>query len=290
MPHQSIEEDIALSNSLEILITAYQKVSVSRMQKIRFQVLAARAFTEELAQVYYEVRSGQKRFTELTRKLFPLKNRPFASLPLTKPLVVMLSSNSRLDGGISQAIFRPFSEYVRQHPCDIIISGEVGKTLFRNSFPEQPFEYIPLPPPPISSTALAPLVKATSNHTDVRIFYGKFINFINQQPAMAKLADEQSFLQPAGKNKPNSEYFIFEPTMPAVVAYFDTQILTALMSRTSQEASLAEHGSRVTAMEQARQRIDTLLKQLSQKALNIQREMQNKRQREQLASISLWNA
>lgn len=291
MPHRSIEEDIALSSSFDILITAYQKVSVNRMQNTRRQVLAARKFTEALAGIYADVRASQRHAAgRQIRGLLFKKQQPKAS-DNKPPLVIMVSSNSRLDGGISQEIFQRFSKYIKDHRCDIVITGKVGASLFRQEFIDRPYEYVQLPDHTITQRDLLPLVHMTKEYFNIKIFYGKFINFIKQEPAVANLSEE-AIVNKLSDTQENPTFtpFLFEPSLPNIISFFDTQILSALLSRTAQEGSLAEHGSRVTAMELARQRVDTLLNNLAQESLNQRKRLQNKRQQEQFASQMLWQS
>jgi ATP synthase F1 gamma subunit len=289
MSHRSLEEDISLSSSLDILITAYQKVSVSRMQSTRRQVLTARKFTETLSGVYADVRASQHHVDRRNIRGLLFKKQTPTSKHNKKPLVILISSNNRLDGGISRAIFQRFSKYVKDRECDILITGEVGASLFKEQFGDRPFKHVLLSKRTVTQADLLPLVKLTKNYVNVKIFYGKFINFIKQEPTVADLSDE-TLLPTNDKEEKESKYtpFIFEPSLPDIIAFFDTQILSALLSRTAQEGNLAEHGSRVTAMELARQKVDTLLSQFSEEALRNKKTIQNKRQQEQFASLMLW--
>jgi len=265
-------------------MAAYQKVSVGRMQQIRRGVLAARSYTEGLSDVYLDIRASQRSYWRTQKKRIKTKG----SQIVERPLAILLSSHSRLDGGISQATFNLFAEYIEENNSDVIVTGQVGKNLFSARYPKWPARFFDLPKEVSFAETVAALVDITTRYAKVRVFYGKFVNFIEQQPVFADLADSPITSQAKEKKKGVVVPFIFEPSLEKLVALFDTQILTALLTGTTQESSLAEHGSRVKAIEEARLRIDEHRQRLLWQQQRVDKELKDKKQREMLASLRLW--
>jgi len=188
-------------------------------------------------------------------------------------------------------VFRRFADYIKERRCDIVITGKVGVGLFKHEFSDRPFKQIKLPNRELKDRDLAALVKITKKYVNARIFCGRFTNLIKQEPVEVSMSDDSLLEAIAGSETEKERYspFIYEPSWEEVLEYFDTQILLALLSRTVQEARLAEHGSRVTAMELARQNVENIFKKLEEQLLWERKRLLNKQQQEQFASIQLWD-
>jgi len=82
--------------------------------------------------------------------------------------------------------------------------------------------------------------------------------------------------------------FIFEPSLEKLLNFFETQVFSSLFKQTVTEAELARLASRIKAMEQAIVFITTRMENLSSAQRRAKRNLENRKQLERVAGISLW--
>lgn len=292
MPQRSrAKDELGLVLNVYELVTAYEEISVVRMQAIRQAVLSTRAFVSALAKVFADVRTSQVaavvRDLHQRRPLLRVGRQPRAALPeAQRPLLVLLTPNTRLSGTIIEQVFQQFMTYLEQHPSDLLIVGRVGRQFFQNVRPGYPFAYLELPSRPLTAADVHLLLERTRPYHSVRVFYGRFETFVANGPAVADLGEYPLVAQGAEEHEPVP--FLFEPSLLDVMRYFDREIMAALVTQAAYESQLAVVGGRVTAMEAATQRIEQRRRVLAHQALSEVRVHESRKQREQLASLALW--
>lgn len=285
-----IKEDIAFTANLNSLVSAYEEIAVMRIQRIRDSVLAARLFHERLANVFTEVQSSNA-----LQVAAALKKREQALRG--KNAVVLLSSNTRLSGAITANVSRHFLKHADLSGSDVIIIGQVGKEHIQSVRPDATFTFFPLPEGTPDMHELRPIIKTLLQYHTVTVYFGHFENLLNQRPATVQLGVTESTQQRVEKAEHEKTWFsqstlavsyIFEPSIEQVVTYFNDQIFAALIKQTADESWLSLLGSRITAMEQASQNISDRLSKLRRDERRIYKRVQNKKQQETLAGMSLW--
>jgi len=289
MPSQELVEDIALTSSLKVLITTYEEISVMRMQRIRDAVLQTRSFIDGLVEVFEDVSESRRTVREaaLARKI----KREKVEARMQKPLLMLITTRSRFSGPVVRKIFRAFLTQADREEADIVIAGKVGQELFAAARPGMDFTYVEMPESRLLAADLAPLVQHAAGRQNVHIFYGRFINLIDQVSAETNLS-EVSFRSEAearGHTRGRRTLrFLFEPSFGEVVDFFDTQILGSLVVQAAHESQLAVLGSRVTAMEDASQRVNDRLNELKKIDRLLLKTKQNREQRDLMAGMTLW--
>jgi len=173
----------------------------------------------------------------------------------------------------------------------VVVTGLIGKQSIEKSRPDIHFEYFNLPGINAALREHRQLVTYLRKFDDVSIFYGKFVNVVDQVATTTRLASgDRLATLPVKEQKAEAERhrYLFEPELPEVVEFFDTQIFAMLFGQTINESSLAQLGSRITAMEIASSNIEKRYEQLLVDQRRARRELRNKKQRQMLAGISLW--
>lgn len=296
MPQRDdFEREITLVRSLRELLSTYEELAVMHIGRVRGQVLATRAFRDGLFRVFGEVRAARRQ--ELAALLAQRRRRVASAR--RREAAVLLSSNERLAGELTGTLLRRFTEYVdRRRPAGLAVAGTVGRDFLARTRADLSFTYFPLPKEHAPLREHAPLVRWLRDFDDVTIFYGKFVNVVDQVAATTKLSSEARFphettggglvaLSRAARLAQRRDY-LFEPELPAMFAFFDTQVFALLFQQTVSEATLALLGSRITAMERATTSIERRLGQLTAAALQVRKAVRNRKQRQALAGVSLW--
>lgn len=303
-----------MMRGLKALVSAYEELSVMRIGRVRGRVLAARTFREGLFQVFSEVRISQhiqirdllvrQQHRSFLARLFsrlPGVAQPAAeAVEERRSAAVLLSSNQKLSGTITQSLFLRFLAHVDQEkPNAVAVSGAVGQEYLRRARPHLTFRSFPLPRDDAPLSEHRELVRYLRMFNDVRIFYGRFVNVVDQVAATTHLASEARLVSAASadmsvahaaqqREEAKDRYYLFEPELPALLSFFDTQVFALLFHQTVSESSLALLGSRITAMERASANVDRRLSRLTLEALHARKREANRKQRQTLAGMSLW--
>lgn len=297
MAIENITEEITLSRSLGSLVTTYEEIAVMRIQKIRKSVLATRAFRQELTGVFADVRSSRKaEVLRLLRKKKKGADEGWRGKPASEQydpksqVKVLMTGQERFSGSLTSQVVYELIDSMKDKPTDLIVVGDAGRDLLVKLRPEIKFQYFDLPDFTDPASALLPIAKELQNYENITLYYGRFVNLVDQIPARTQLFDEAALEVATGPSKIKKEqmYYLFEPTLAEVVDFFNRQIFAMLFKQTIDESRLAQLGSRITAMESASQNIKKHQQGLLVLARRMARQLKNTKQRQQLAGMVLW--
>lgn len=288
MAVEEIREEISLSRSLESLVSTYEEIAVMRIQKIRKSVLATRAFRQDLTGVFADVRSSRK--AEVLKLLRKKRLAEKFSYNPKSQIKVLMTAQERFSGGLTAAVVYELIDSIKNNPTDLIVVGDAGRDILVKLRPEIKFKYFDLPDFSEPASALLPIARELQNYENISLYYGRFVNLVDQIPARTRLFDEATVQQTVGVKQVDrrQQYYLFEPTLEEVVDFFNRQIFAMLFKQTVDESRLAQLGSRITAMEQASQNIDKRLKGLVVRQRRVSRQLNNTKQRQQMAGMALW--
>lgn len=286
---KKILEEIELVDNLKMLAQAYQEISVIKMQYIRNSVLKNRDFLSELSEVFYHVKQSYKKQIEaMMQKKKITDPKAFSTLTKNnKTVSVFISGNAKMYGDIIKKIFNVFVQQVKLSGTEVVIVGKVGKELFDERKIPTPYTYFEIPDADFRFDDLKPLIEYILPYQKVYVFYGKFINIISQDAQASSISGEQPFLPTAITNVELK--YLFEPSLEKILNFFETQIFSFLLKQTMHESQLARYASRIKAMEEALINIDTKKNGLVSQAKRAKNSIQNKKQINIIAGISLWN-
>jgi len=279
----AIDEELAEMNTLRTLVRAYEEIASIRMKKIRDQVLASRSYLDAINEIFDEVRLSYSRQTRaLAKKRGRGKNSVTFLAHNGKSVDVLLSANTGLYGEIVQSTFEKFIASVRTGYSEVTIVGRHGLSLFLGVEPDKPYTFFELPDHGFSKDELDRVIRHMVQYEEIHVFYGKFINVINQQPdeltiaAEIKLSDERPISQTA---------YIFEPTLENILVFFETEIFGSLFEQAVRESQLAKFASRVIAMDKADNNIRDKLNRLNTEKMRVNHKLSNRKQINSLSSI-----
>lgn len=288
---RGIHEEVTFTVNLQSLVATYEEIAVMRIEHVRKEVLKARVFREQLAEVFAKVRAThQQEIAQTLAKQNKQKGRA------NQEAWVLLSTNSHLAGSVTGAVTRSFvTDLQKETPApDVIIVGSVGRERFISMLPDHPYKYFDVPEGSVGFEALQPLVSHLLQYEFLNIFFARFQNLINQEPTRVDLGKKDLLDKPVEPTKalwftiPTSNY-LFEPSLEEVVKFFQDEVLAVLIRQTWDEAWLSLLGSRITAMEQASSNITDELKKLEWLERRADRHVRNRKQRDRLAGMTLWH-
>lgn len=268
-----ITSDIEGTNELKGLVEVYEELAAITMQRLRGDTVSAREFFESLANLSKEVQAD-------------IRSTSNATAP---EAAVLLSANGGLFGNIVDAVFVEFIAYIREHPeSEVVIVGDMGVTLFKQVFPDKPYHMISVPDDTLPMDVFRSMLTSLSGYGALTIFYGKFGSIVSQTPAMLTVSGAllASVARAAGENKSVSQY-IYEPTLPEISDLFAQEIMTSIMEQSVRESQLSKYASRLMALDESLDGIDTRLTSLNREKLSAHKHLEEKKQMMRVVGASL---
>lgn len=289
---QTITEEINTLSSLQDLIDAYKIVAATTMRRIRDSVLQNRVFYKGLGDLYQDV---QRSYQKEMRKLSPIKKSGPASLPAVsrkhngKTVLVLLSANTGLYGGIIYRTFSLFLQEAKKHPdYDLALIGKVGELFFKKIYPGRSYTYFDFSDLGIAISVLRSITSHLSGYERVVVFYGAFKNILVQRPSFVDVAA-------GGKNLSASEIkegpvYLFEPSLQAVADFFETEIFASLLEQSFFESRLGKMASRFVSLDRASTNTETAFKNVRFERGKLRHRLFNQKQLNSLTGVALWSS
>lgn len=283
---RKVYKEIDMIENFKQLAIVYEEIAVMRISNTKNTVLHTREFFNRLENVYFNIKSSynKKLRTSFSRK----KGNNLLEMETTKKngkeVHVLLSANNKLYGDIISQVFQVFLNKTKILNCDLVILGEVGKTLYEGQESRKQFKYFPISDTGYDPKQIKTITDYLKNFSKVIVYYGKFESVLRQDPATNDISGNQPFLEE--KAIPEEyEPYLFEPNLKHVHGAFEEQIFCALFTQKIHEIELARHASRIKAMEKTSENINVRLNGLKHKQRILSSMTQNKRQLNQLAGI-----
>lgn len=286
LAEKEIQQEIEQLRGLQILAQAYEEIASTRMKKIRSTVLSKRDFLAEISDVFEQVRKSYARqVVKLVRKKGIKREGKITFLAHNgKTVALFLSANTGLYGDIVKKTFNEFIKEVRGQNSEVTIVGRQGLALYLQEEPNRPYTYFDLPDYGAASNQVAEIIKHIVAYERIHVYYGKFINVVNQSPTIFSIAAEINL--PKDDEKEMTLY-LFEPSLEKILMFFETEIFASLFEQSVSESELAKNASRVMAMDKAASNVKKYLEELQNEKLRIYHRSVNKKQLNSLSSILL---
>lgn len=242
---KQINEALEEGQSLKAIAQAYSEIANLKIKRIRANVERNRIFFKEIAGVYNLIKNiaASKRINIVKPK---------------KCVSIVLTSNYRFYGRINSDLLDFFVGESQKLDTDIVCLGKAAIDYFRAQKTSRIHQEILLKSDQPDVAELQSLVSLLSQYNRILVFYSSMKSLMIQQPTMTDITASQT----AEGNTDKSKFkFIFEPELPKILEFFDSQIITLLLEGTFLESELSRTASRFISMDQAETQANTLIKQ-----------------------------
>ncbi len=282
---KSLAKEVIELETLRSLAKVYGEVASIRIKKTRDSVLDSRAFQEEIASVFAEVRNSYAREVQkLARKHSRENKERITFLPHNgKTVAVLFSANTRLYGDLVQRTFHLFMKDIKEKQSEAAIIGKVGLAAYLEEEPDRPYSYFDYPDNAMDHEKLVEIIRHLVQYEEIHVFYGKFINIVNQEPTKEVVNAELPTVE--GEDVEVKVHYLFEPTLEDILKFFEKQMFAALLEQTIKESQLAKFASRLVAMDRAEQNIQKELEVMKVQKLQIIHRAANRKQQNSMNSI-----
>lgn len=255
MTIKQIEAVLEEGQSLKSIAQAFSEIASLKVKRIRNEVERNRLFFDEIAKVYGMV------------KAFAIKKGVFLSKSKQK-LYILITSNYKFYGNINWSLIKYFIGLSEQlTDVDIVILGKGGIDHFRAARILTNYQEVVLEGDMPNSFELNNLIKLMKDYNQVLVFHTQFKSLLKQSATFTDLTAMSYYLKTThiadaalGKGE-NFMQFIFEPELPKILNFFETQILTLLFEQTFLESELSRAASRFISMDQAETKANQFIKE-----------------------------
>lgn len=253
MTIQEIEKLITEGNSLKTIAVAYSEIAHLKIKKIRAEVERNRTFYDEIARIYGIVKG------------YAIKKGVAIQKP-KKRLHILVTSNYKFYGNINLSLINYFLGSTREiRETDTIVIGRGAVDFFKATNILPNYKQVLLQkdiPTPVELHSLSTIV---SEYNQVLVFYSKLKSLLVQRATFTDLTATSFYARAfqVGTVYSKSDdpmYFIFEPELPKLLGFFETQIMTLLLEQTFLESELSRTASRFISMDQAQTEADKFIK------------------------------
>lgn len=282
---KQLETTIELTENLKGLAQAYEQISVTKMQRARGKVFAARDYLTELSEIFADVKTSYQAEIDAMLGKKRGKNGEITFSTLRKNgrnISVLLTTNSKLYGDIGRKVFNYFLGNIVKKDTDIFIVGKVGREMYTQSGEKKEYKYVDLPEGENAKETLAEILRVLGQHQTVTIYYGQFVNFLSQMPVQSNVSGQRNEKGVVKKK------FFFEPSLKEILSIFENQIFASLFKQTLHESELSHVGARIRQMETALQNINQIEGRLYRDKKLIDKRVEARKQLERLVGRSLW--
>lgn len=273
---ERLKEEIKDEETLFGLSSAFTEVSATKIGLLKRKFEKNKSFYQEISDLY---------------RL--LKSISGLAVPASKEtLSVAMTTNNRFYGVINLEVIKKFLGEIQNREGRLLVIGRIGVSYLQSIGFKTPFEKMIFATDVPKITDLESLLKRFQTQQKVLLYYPQFHTIYTQTPTVTDIAYSpapQSLGEEGQNSAPEDLHFIFEPDLPKIVDFFETQIRTILLQRVLLEMDLSVTASRLQAMSRSEDHAREVLTQRRQQLTKEKRSRINARLLESLGRSKEWS-
>jgi F0F1-type ATP synthase gamma subunit len=288
---------IQFLNSMSEFVSSYQELTVFRMKERRDVILNSRAYTDGLLDVFVDLKQSMKSFlgrigffNQSASILTQASKINLETLQKNnQKLAVFLTFDAKFARQTMLDVFETFSKFISQNPdYEVAVVGEIGKSLYAEKFGKsKPFQYFALSENGFNQQEIQTLGGHILQYGKVTVFNPYYVSLVKQEVRSTNLTGDIPVIQDE-INVRLVRRFLYEPGGEKMLAFFEKQIVLAVLKQTIKESLLAILGSRIGVLEQTRKNLELEDAKYTLLHKKQMRYLIDRKQRERMAGQSLW--
>lgn len=272
---KQIKKTLEQDESLKLVAKTLSEVSANRLQQIRGTIERNRGFYAEISNLYHIVK------TEALEKKILAKNKKEGAVS------ILISSNHRFSGAVENQLFLLYVSHTPEFTTKRIVIGRTGQGFLKDSHYWAEFDSMDFAGDVPTPQELEKLSEEARKYERIFVYYPKFKTIMSQQPNFIDLTGS---IEPTPEKKyQQSFYYIFEPEIEKMYAFFDRQIVALLLQQAFLESELARTAARLISMEQAQRNAETVIRGDRRSLAMAQRSRQNRELLEMITTLVSLN-
>lgn len=253
---EQLRAEIQDEETLYGLASTFTEVSAAKIGVLKQKFEKNQGFFQEVSDLYRLVKASSDLPTTASRGT----------------LAVAMTTNNRFYGVINLEVMKKFLSETKDQETARMVIGKIGVSYLQSIGLKDKIEKMVLEKDVPKIEDLKNLLETAKAHQKVLLFYPQFKTIYTQTPVVTDIA--YSPTPTTQKIVAESFRFVFEPELPKIVEFFETQIRTILLQRVLLEMELSVTASRLQAMSRA--------KEHAREVLNLRRQQLTKRIQSQI--------
>lgn len=250
-----IKRRIRVAKNISQITKAMEMVAASKMKKAQEKAVSGRPYALKIMELTTDI----ARKTEMDLGLFPLLKK---NAPDKKTLVILISTNKGLCGGLNSALFRQLIQWFDNLETDFINFGEKGKGYLVRTGKNLVADFSSLN---FSENigALTEMIVSSylkGEYSSVWLVFNNFLSVLNREPTREKILPIESFFENEEKKRTEA---LTEPSLANLLNNLLPHYLEVEIRRAILEAEACEHSARMMAMKLATDNAGQLMEDLT---------------------------
>ena len=237
---EELREGIKDEEALHGLASAFTEVSAAKIGALKQKFEKNRGFFQEISGLYRLVKSSSDTPTTASKAL----------------LSVAMTTNNRFYGVINLEVMKKFLSETKKQGVERLVIGKIGISYLQSIDFKGEIEKMVLATDVPKMSDLEKLLERAQAYQKVLLYHPQFQTIYTQTPAVTDIAyapTPRSLGEGGQKAAEENVHFIFEPELPKIVDFFETQIRAILLQRVLLEVELSVTASRLQAMSRAQE-------------------------------------
>ena len=255
---KAIKRRIKSAKNISQITKAMQMVSAAKMKKAQAKALAGKPYADKIQEAVMEFASTLRDIND------PLFEKHEGA---TKNLVILVSTNKGLCGGLNTNLFRSTAQLFTKGTTDFITVGKKGRN-FSLRFGEVKADFSDQ----LAIEAVGAIIQMVieeytkGNYKSVWIVYNEFISALRYEPRNIQILPFELPVQTKQIEQQEDEMlnqFVIEPSQEEVLRSLIPHYIETQMRRSVLESEASEHSARMIAMKNATDNAKGLMEILS---------------------------
>ena len=247
------------------VVESYEEIAAMRMQNIRGDIINSREYFEGLSKLSKEVGVDYNLVN-------PERD--------TSTATIFISANAGLYGDIIEKTFFLFRDYISKNRSTPFVIGRRGAELMRDYCPNVAYYSFDLSDDKIEEDKFRDLIVKILKFNNIVVFYGKFLNVVNQSAAQTVISGELlKSSEVESEEKKKRLKFLYEPSLSEISKVMGNEILASIFEAMVRESQLAKYASRLMYLDSSIDRIDNELANFDREKIKIKKRLLDKKQR-----------
>ncbi len=252
----TIEETKQELQDVEILrglSSALLEIASIRIRGLRENFETNKTFYDEVSDLYRMVKLAAKK-----------RNYTEQGLVDTGPeLHVAITSNKRFYGILNRTVMDAFVEDIEEGDRDYLIIGFTGKHLIDNTEFKKYCDTMVFKDDYPTQREMEVFLERAKPYGKVILYYPKFINIFRQEPITADITYTTELEDIETADRVIEQ--IYEPELPHILKFFESQVRQLLFTRIMLEAELSRTAARLVKMNTTEDRAEDVIIEKKQK-------------------------
>lgn len=244
---EKTKEELQDVEVLRDIASALLEISSIKIRLLREDFETNRIFFEEVSDLYRLVKlSAQVRGSQVD-----------SEQTQAHEIHVAITSNKRFHGSLNRTVMDVFQSNITDNTRDYLVVGHTGKYYLEDTEYQKTCNYLSFKDDYPTPTETDVFLERMRPYTRVILYYPRFINIFTLTPSMIDI----THTAPIG-NKETSEsdiHEIYEPELPHILAFFETQIRKLLFMRIMLESELSRTAARLIKMNSTQDRAEEVV-------------------------------